>query len=57
MLYNEKHLTSYRQMAKMTMYKGYEIEVFGPGYTVFFEGDEVYFDTVEEAKAFIDEEG
>lgn len=39
------------------MYKGYEIEVFGPGYTVFFDGDEVYFDTVEEAKEFIDQDG
>lgn len=39
------------------MYKGYEIEIFGCGFTVFFEGDEVYFDTEEEAKAFIDEEG
>lgn len=38
------------------MYKGYEIETFGPGYTVFFEGDEIYFDTEEEAKAFIDEQ-
>lgn len=39
------------------MYKGYEIEVFGSGYTVFYEGDEIYFDTEEEAKAFIDQEG
>ena len=39
------------------MYKGYEIETFGPGYTVFFEGDEVYFATEEEAKEFIDQEG
>jgi len=36
-------------------YKGYEIELFGNGYTVFYCGDEVYFNTVEEAKAFIDE--
>lgn len=46
----------HRQKGK-AMYKGYEIEEFGPGYTVFFEGDEVYFNTIEEAKAFIDEEG
>ena len=31
------------------------IEKFGNGYTVFFEGDEIYFDTEEEAKAFINE--
>ena len=31
------------------------IENFGNGYTVFFEGDEIYFDTEEEAKAFINE--
>lgn len=37
------------------MYKGYEIEVFGSGYTVFYEGDEIFFDTQEDAKAFIDE--
>lgn len=38
------------------MYKGYEIEAFGAGVTVFFCGDEIYFDTEEEAKAFIDEQ-
>jgi hypothetical protein len=38
------------------MYKGYEIEAFGSGYTVFFCGDEIYFDTEDEAKAFIDEQ-
>ena len=38
-------------------YNGYEIEIFGSGFTVFFEGDEIYFDTEEEAKAFIDQEG
>jgi hypothetical protein len=37
------------------MYKGYEIEIFGSGYTVFYEGDEIYFDSQEAAKAFIDE--
>ena len=37
------------------MYKGYEIEIFGSGFIVFFEGDEIYFDTEEEAKAFIDQ--
>jgi len=37
------------------VYKGYEIETFSNGYTVFYHGDEVYFDTIEQAKAFIDE--
>lgn len=36
-------------------YKGYDIESFGGGFTVFHEGDEVYFDTRDEAKSFIDE--
>lgn len=31
------------------------IEKFGSGYTVFFEGDELYFDTEEDAKAFLDD--
>ena len=31
------------------------IETFGNGYTVFFEGDEIYFDTYEEAEQFIEE--
>lgn len=35
-------------------YRGYEIEEFGNGFTVFFEGDEIYFDTVDDAKWFID---
>ena len=39
----------------MMTYKGVEYEVFGNGYTVFFEGDEIYFDTEEEVKQFIDE--
>ena len=33
------------------------IETFGNGYTVFFEGDEIYFDTYEEAEQFIKEMG
>lgn len=33
------------------------IEKFFDGYTVFFEGDEVYFDTYEEAELFIKEMG
>jgi len=38
------------------MYKGYEIEDFkGVGFTVFYLGDEVFFETEEEAKGFIDE--
>ncbi len=32
---------------------GLTIDRFGNGYTVFFEGDELYFDTVEEAEEFI----
>lgn len=36
-------------------YKGFEIEKFGKGFTVLFEGDEVYFGSVDEAKKFIDE--
>lgn len=32
-----------------------EIEVFGNGYTVCFCGDEIYFDTYEEAEKFIKE--
>lgn len=35
-------------------YKGYEITGFGNGYTVEFEGEEIYFTSVEEAKAFIE---
>lgn len=32
-----------------------DIERFDDGYTVFFEGDEIYFDTYEEAEAFVEE--
>lgn len=35
-------------------YKGYEIEPFGNGYTVFYEGDELYFEKEDEVIAFID---
>lgn len=38
-------------------YRNYWIDRFGAGYTVFFEGDEIYFSSIEEAKAFIDAEG
>ncbi len=41
----------------MKQYKGYTIEfnVYGSNeYTIFFEGDDVWFDTLDEAKAFID---
>lgn len=31
------------------------IEKFGNGYTVFFEGDEIYFETKEDAERFIEE--
>lgn len=33
----------------------YEIESFGNGYTVYYQGDELYFTTLEEAEAFIEE--
>lgn len=39
----------------MTEYKGYYIEPFFKGFTVFYQGDEVFFDTIELAKEFIDE--
>ena len=32
------------------------IERFGNGYTVFYEGDEIYFDTLEDAEQFIESE-
>lgn len=38
-------------------YKGYDIDfdVYGQEeYTVFFEGDDLYFNTLSEAKSFID---
>lgn len=35
-------------------YKGYEIENFGSGYTVCYQGDEIHFETIEEAKMFIE---
>lgn len=41
----------------MEEYKGIMIEPFmGAGYTIFYCGEELYFDTVEDAKKFIDEE-
>lgn len=39
----------------MTEYKGYYIEPFGKGCTVFYGGDEIYFETSAEARKFIDE--
>lgn len=40
----------------MENYKGYEIDdSFGDFYTVLYCGDEVAFNTIEEAKEFIDE--
>ena len=35
-------------------YRNYLIEPFRDGYTVWYEGDEVYFDDTESAKEFID---
>ena len=32
-----------------------DIEKFGNGYTVFYLGDEIYFDTEDEARKFIEE--
>lgn len=32
-----------------------EIEKFGNGWTVFYQGDEVYFETYEEAERFVNE--
>ena len=31
----------------------FQIERFGDGYTVLFEGDEIFFDTLEEAQQFV----
>lgn len=39
----------------MRQYKGYEIETFGSGYTVYYMGDEIFFDTLEESMRFIDD--
>lgn len=36
-------------------YKGFLIEDFGAGYTVCYQGDELYFETIEGACEFIDE--
>ena len=36
------------------MYKGYEIEAQLGGFTVFYQGDEIFFQTEDEAKTFID---
>ena len=35
-------------------YKGFDYETFGKGYSIFFEGDEIYFDTEKEVHEFID---
>lgn len=39
----------------MLEYNNIEYETFGNGFTVFFQGDEIYFDTEEEVKDFINE--
>lgn len=36
-------------------YKGFDYWVHGNGFTVFYEGDEIYFDNEEKVHAFIDE--
>ena len=38
----------------MTDYKGFTITKFGKGVTVFNEGEEIYFDTMENAQRYID---
>lgn len=39
-------------------YNGYEIEDYkGIGFTVFYQGDEIFFRTEDEAREFIDQEG
>lgn len=43
---------SYRQQR---WYKGFDYWIHGKGFTVFFEGEEYFFDTEEEARKFIDE--
>lgn len=36
-------------------YKDFGIEFWGPGYLVFVDGETIQFDTITEAKQFIDE--
>ncbi len=43
------------KITKLETYKGYDIDPFKNGCTGSFEGDEVFFDTVQEARSFIDE--
>lgn len=42
--------------ATAEVYKNTPINFFGRGYTVFFDGDELYFSTIQDAKDFIDKE-
>ncbi len=42
-------------MYKSIIYRDVEICKLQSGYTVFYEGDEVYFETVDDAMLFIDE--
>jgi hypothetical protein len=39
----------------VAIYRGYEICKMNAGYTVEYLGDEIYFNTVDDAKLFIDE--
>lgn len=53
-------ITRYRSYTSVGMKGGdnMEVEKFGNGWTVFYCGDEIYFDTYEEAEQFIkDHEG
>ena len=57
-LFFEKQLLSPFAMGYVDVieYKGYDIECLGDdSYNVFYCGDEIFFDTLEEAKEFIDE--
>ena len=37
-----------------TQYRDFEIESFGSVYAIFVDGEEIWFDSMEEAKAEID---
>lgn len=44
-----------RRYEKMMNYREYTITEHGSGYTVFYMGEEIFFDTLDGAKMFIDE--
>ena len=43
------------EFANIVNYKDNSITIMENGVTVFYEGDELYFDSIDDAKAFIDE--